>query len=95
MTTQAEAQAFFDQIAASASPEEQKALIAEYAGGDESASEMLAAVVQANPAAAQQIATATAQAIPEQAAEMGQAAAKLVANQQGATRRTVDILSYL
>ena len=32
---------------------------------------------------------------PEQAAEMGQAAAKLVANQQGATRRTVDILSYL
>ena len=32
---------------------------------------------------------------PEKAAEMGQAAAKLVANQQGATRRTVDILSYL
>ncbi len=32
---------------------------------------------------------------PEQAAEMGQAAANLVANQQGATRRTVDILSYL
>lgn len=32
---------------------------------------------------------------PEEAAEMGQLAAELVANQQGATRRTVDILSYL
>ena len=32
---------------------------------------------------------------PEDAAAMGQTAAELVANQQGATRRTVDILSYL
>lgn len=32
---------------------------------------------------------------PEAAAAMGQTAAELVANQQGATRRTVDILSYL
>ncbi|MBA64058.1 MAG: 3-deoxy-D-manno-octulosonic acid transferase [Planctomycetaceae bacterium] len=32
---------------------------------------------------------------PEQAAAMGQAAAELVADQQGATGKTVDILSYL
>ncbi len=32
---------------------------------------------------------------PQEAAQMGQAAATLVAQQQGATRRTVDILSYL
>ena len=32
---------------------------------------------------------------PEDATEMGTTAAQLVATQQGATRRTVDILSYL
>ena len=44
MTPPAEAQEFFQQIA-SESPERQQEIIREYAGGDESASEMLAAVL--------------------------------------------------
>ena len=62
--TPAEAQEFFQQVTAAGSPEEQQALIQNYAANNDNPDEMLAAVVQANPAAAQQIATVTAQAIP-------------------------------
>ena len=54
--TAQEAQEFFQQVAGAGSAEEQQALIQEYAANNENADEMLAAVVQANPAAAQQIA---------------------------------------
>ena len=49
--TPAEAQEFFQQVAAAGSPEEQQALIQDYAANNDNPDEMLAAVVQANPAA--------------------------------------------
>ena len=51
--TPAEAQEFFQEVAAAGSPEEQQALIQNYAANNDNPDEMLAAVVQANPAAAQ------------------------------------------
>ena len=45
----AEAQEFFQQVAAAGSPEEQQALIQDYAANNDNPDEMLAAVVQANP----------------------------------------------
>ena len=73
--TQVEAQEFFQQVAAAESPEQQQALIQEYAANNDNPDEMLAAIVQSNPAAAQQIATVTAQALPEEAAEIAGAIA--------------------
>ena len=46
--TPAEAQEFFQQVAAAGSPEEQQALIQDYAANNDNPDEMLAAVVQAN-----------------------------------------------
>ena len=50
--TQVEAQEFFQEVTAAASQEEQQALILDYAVNNDNPDEMLAAVVQANPAAA-------------------------------------------
>ena len=87
----AEAQEFFQQVAAAGSPEEQQALIQDYAANNDNPDEMLAAVVQANPAAAQQIASATAQAIPEQAAEIAGAIAAASPQSANATAAAMAV----